>query len=78
MLLDHGAQLNLDTRETIGDGGLAVQVNHAVRDMTQAVSLTGYHTPAEMKRTGIDAECEHSFHIARPRANGKRPGRRSV
>ena len=78
MPFDHCTQLDLDARQAIGDGGLAVQVNHAVRDVTQAVALTRHHTPTEVKRTGIDAECEHSIHIARLRANGKRRGRRSV
>jgi hypothetical protein len=59
MLLDYRAQLDFDTRESISDGGLAVQVNDAVRDVTQAVAFTGNHTPTEVKRTGIDAESEH-------------------
>jgi hypothetical protein len=49
-----------------------------VRDVAQAVALTRHHTPTEVKRTGIDAECEHMIAIARLRANGKRRGRRSV
>jgi hypothetical protein len=53
-------------------------VNHAMGDVAQAVALTRYHTPAEVKRTGIDAECEHIIAIARLDANGKRRGERSV
>ena len=78
MPFDHRAQLDLDSRQAIGDGGLAVQVDHAVRDVAQAVALTRHHTPPEVKRTGIDAECEHKIYIARLRANGKQHGQRSV
>ena len=58
-------------RQAIGDCGLAVQVDHAVRDVAEPVSLARHHSPAEMERTGIDAECEHTTHIARLAANGK-------
>jgi hypothetical protein len=71
MAVDYRSQLDLDASQALGNRGLAIQMDDAVRDVTEPISLARHHSPAEMERTGVDAESEHTTHIARLAADGK-------